>query len=265
MNPSDAHSSLAALRQLKELLDTGAITPAEFETLKRQLIFGSEPLLPPTAAAPTPPLAAEVSAAIPTPPLAAETSTAAPVSYPDWGQTTSAAPTPPPEKTPDWLAAPAPGLSFDEEAAAPLEERRNPLNLVFIVGGVLLLLGIVLYLFLDRPSSPDEHLTSATQTAADSVATVPEVGPQAEQLALPPAAAPETIRVAPALRPAVVPATRPLAADSGTVTVAPAAKAPVPAAPAAKTPAPTVPVAPPAKTPAAAKPAPVDTARTKAP
>ncbi len=35
MSPSDAHSSLAALRQLKEMLDAGTITPAEFETLKR--------------------------------------------------------------------------------------------------------------------------------------------------------------------------------------------------------------------------------------
>jgi len=258
MNPSDAHSSLAALRQLKELLDTGAITPAEFETLKRQLIFGSEPPTPPVAGVPTPPPATEVAAVASSP---------APAGYPDWGQTTSAAPTPPPllEKTPDWLAAPAPGLSFEEEAADRLEERRNPLNLVFIVGGVLLLLGIVLYLFLDRPSSPNEHLTSASQTAADSVATVPEVGPQAEQLALPPAAAPETIRVAPALRPAAVPATRPLATDSAATTAAPAAKAPASAVPAAKTPTATAPAAPPAKTPAATKPAPADTAGIKTP
>jgi len=254
MSPSDAHSSLAALRQLKELLDAGTITPAEFETLKRQLIFGNEPPTPPVA--PTPPPATEVAAVASSPD---------PVSYPDWGPTTFVEPTPPPlEKTPDWLAAPAPGLSIEEEAAAPLAERRNPLNLVFIVGGVLLLLGIVLYLFLDHPSSPNEHLTSASQTAADSVATVPEVGPQAEQLALPPTAAPETIRVAPALRPAAVPATRPLVADSAVATVAPAAKVPTPAAPAAKAPTQTAPVAPPAKTPAAAKPAPADTAGTKA-
>lgn len=239
MSPSDAHSSLAALRHLKELLDAGTITPAEFEVLKRQLIFGNEPDAPPLV--PTPPPAAEV------PPLAGSPD---PASYGGGRPEVPPVPAARPSSEPDWLAAPAPGLPLlsEESALPPLAERRNPLNLIFMVGGVLVLLGIVLYLFIDRPHNPDEHLTSTSQTAADSVATVPEVGPQAEQLTLPPAAAPETIRVAPALRPAAVPAPRSLAADSA----APAAQAPAPAAP-------------PAKAPAAAKPtpAPTDTATTK--
>lgn len=226
MSPSDAYSSLAALRQLKEMLDAGTITPAEFETLKRQLIFGNEPPAPPT-----PPLAAE---AIPTA-LGPD-----PASYPSLSPEMPAEPTPPLVIAPDWLAAAAPGLPLiDESSLPPLAERRNPLNIVFIVGGILVLLGIMLFLFIDRPKNPDEHLTSASQTAADSVATVPEVGPQAEQITLPPAAAPETIRVAPVVRP--VPVARPPSADSvatpAPAATPPASKALAPTAPASKAPA----------------------------
>ncbi|AMR28522.1 hypothetical protein A0257_16430 [Hymenobacter psoromatis] len=219
MSPSDAHSSLAALRQLQELLDAGTITPAEFETLKRQLIFGNEPPAPPT-----PPSVAEGVPTVLIP---------NPAGYINLSPEIPVAPTPPPPVSPDWLAAVAPGLPLiDEAGLPPLAERRNPLNIVFVVGGILVLLGIVLFLFIDRPKTPDEHLTSASQTAADSVATVPEVGPQAEQITLPPVAAPETIRVAPVVRP--VPVARPLSADSAATpapaAAAPASKAPAPAA-----------------------------------
>ena len=111
----------------------------------------------------------------------------------------------------------------------------------------MILLGILLFLFIDRPKNPDEHLTSASQTAADSVATVPEVGPQAEQITLPPVAAPETIRVAPVVRPA--PVARPLSIDSS------ATPAPAVAAPVSKVLASPAPAAPPSKAPAAIKPA----------
>ncbi len=235
MSPSDAHSSLAALRQLKEMLDAGTITPAEFETLKRQLIFGNEPPAPPT-----PPSAVEAIATALGPD---------PASYPSLSPEIPAEPTPPPVIAPGWLAAAAPGLPLlNESSLPPLAERRNPLNIVFVVGGILVLLGIMLFLFIDRPKNPDEHLTSASQTAADSVATVPEVGPQAEQITLPPAAAPETIRVAPVVRP--VPVARPLSTDSA-ATPAPAAAAPV-----SKAPALVAPAIPPSKAPAAVKPVP---------
>lgn len=52
-------------------------------------------------------------------------------------------------------------------------------------------------------SRSSEHLTSISQTAADTVAVAPETGPQAEQLDLPPAATPETVRVAPVVPPTV--------------------------------------------------------------
>lgn len=233
MNPSDAHSSLVALRQLKEMLDAGTITPAEFEALKRQIVFGVEPALPiaPPAAEPAPasPTFSFTEPAPPTPPVA--------YSAPEPAPASAAEPLPPitPPAAPDWLAAAAPNLLHaEEEPAVPEEERRNPLNLIFAIGGLLVFLGVIAYLMIGRSGAPNEHLTSTSQTAADSTATVPEVGPQAEQLNLPPAAAPETIRVAPVVRPvspkgqfstdsAVAPVV-----SSPTSTVTPAVKASVP-------------------------------------
>ena len=182
MSPSDAHSSLAALRQLQELLDAGTITPAEFEALKRQLIFGAEAA---PAESPTPPAPPE--AALPPP--------EAPAVLDDDAQLLAALSSP----APDWLAAAAPSLLSYEESPTPQPptERRNPLTIIFVVGGILALLAIGAYLTLER-QPPSEHLTSASRTAADSVAVTPEVGPQAEQITLPPVTAPETVRVAPA-------------------------------------------------------------------
>jgi hypothetical protein len=227
MNPSDAHSSLAALRQLKEMLDAGTITPQEFELLKRQLIAGLEPALPL-------PTAADSPASPPTSYLANDPSPETVLPKVTVAATETAAFKPAeltpaqPAANPDWLAAAAPSL-LRNEPVVPAEERRNPLNLVFIVGGALVLLGIVVYLLMGRPAAPDEHLTSASQTAADSTASAPEVGPQAEQITLPPVAAPETVRVAPVARPLIAPAASQFKADS--------VAAPVPAPPPAKAPA----------------------------
>ncbi|UOQ55734.1 SHOCT domain-containing protein [Hymenobacter cellulosivorans] len=103
---------------------------------------------------------------------------------------------------------------------------RNPLSTVLIVGGILALLALIGYLALGNRES--EHLSSQSRTEADSVSTTPEVGPQAEQIDLPPAAAPETVRVAPVVPPTTAPA-------QDTATTAPAttpaeATAPAPAA-----------------------------------
>ncbi len=238
MNPSDAHSSLAALRQLKEMLDAGTITPAEFEVLKRQIVFGVEPALPiaPPAATAAEPVSTAPAFTEPDPPLAplvTPTTYSAPESEP----LPVAEPLPPimsPTDT-DWLAAAAPSLLHtDEEPAIPEEERRNPLNLIFAIGGLLVFLGVIAYLMIGRSNTTNEHLTSTSQTAADSTATAPEVGPQAEQLNLPPAAAPETIRVAPAVPSVSNRAAGQFRSDSATTSTAtpPAAKVPV-AAPAA--------------------------------
>ncbi|MGI4864456.1 MAG: SHOCT domain-containing protein [Janthinobacterium lividum] len=229
MNPSDANSPLATLRQLKEMLDAGTLTPQEFEALKQKLVFGQ------AAAAeiiePASPLAAFI------PPVSvSDALTSAPVlpveeSLP-----------PQPTETPDWLAAAAPAL-LDHTPPAPAyeesfeEEKRNPLNLVFAIGGALIFLAVVLYLTLGNRAA-DEHLTSTTQTAADSTTVVPETGPQAQQLTLPPAS-PETIRVAPATPLPTAPAASKFSTDSSAVATPPVA---APAKPAAK-PAPTTTVA----------------------
>jgi hypothetical protein len=213
MNPSDANAALATLRQLKEMLDAGALTPQEFEALKQKLVFGQEET-PAAAESPGAP-------ALGQPALAAEPVADPPVSP-------AQVELPPTSATPagtDWLSAAAPVL-LENTPTDPLieapEERRNPLTLVFIVGGALVLLAMVLYLTLGS-SAPDEHLTSTSQTAADSTAATPEVGPQAEQLTLPPAV-PETIRVAPVVRPPVAaPAASSFRTDS---VAAPATTAP---------------------------------------
>ncbi|RZK15640.1 MAG: SHOCT domain-containing protein, partial [Hymenobacter sp.] len=195
MNPSDANSSLATLRQLKEMLDAGALTPQEFEALKQQLVFGKAAAPDGGLAAPDPNVAAFG------PPVAvSEALTSAP------GLPGEAGMPLPTVEMPDWLTAPAPSLGespsatlaesdYPEDDARPAEGQRGSLNLVFAIGGALVFLAVVLYLTLGN-RSPDEHLTSTTQTAADSTAVAPEVGPQAQQLTLPPVT-PETVRVAP--------------------------------------------------------------------
>jgi len=245
MNPSDANSPLATLRQLKEMLDAGTLTPAEFEALKQQLVFGAAP------PAPEPPVSSTPAPLSPPAPLAF---------VPTEEPLTASAPAPEVSSvadTPDWLAAaPLPLLTSEPPASPGSEaaERRNPLTLVFAIGGALVLLSIILYLVMGRPATPDEHLTSASQTAADSAAVSPEEGPQAQQITLPPAT-PETIRVAPAIPPPVAAATQPRPDSS---LAAPAAKAPTPA------PAPIAPAKPAAPAKAApASPTPADSAATK--
>lgn len=252
MNPSDANSPLATLRQLKEMLDAGTLTPAEFEALKQQLVFGAGAAGAPVSSTPAP-LAPPEPLVLPEP-LAAYVPTEEPITAaPASPEVSSVA------DTPEWLAPTPPPLPAAEPStnsyatSSDAAERRNPLTLVFAIGGALVLLGIILYLVMGRPATPDEHLTSTSQTAADSATVAPEVGPQAQQITLPPAT-PETIRVAPAVPPPAAPVvSRP---DSSTIApAAPAAKVPT----AAPTPAvPTKPAASPKPVPAS--PAPADSA-----
>jgi hypothetical protein len=244
MNPSDANSPLATLRQLKEMLDAGTLTPQEFEALKQKLIFNNEPVAPTQPVAPAVPAAtAELVHTPPTPVVDEEAPVIlAPTPFTEWPVPAASLPA---EST---HYAPA----VDEAA-----ERRNPLTLVFAIGGALLVLALVLYLALGNRTT-DEHVTSTSQTAADSTAVTPEVGPQAQQITLPPATAPETVRVAPALP---LPAASNLRHDS--VASATPTTAPTPStAPAAQvaTPAPAKPA--PKATPATA-PAATDTTANK--
>lgn len=226
---SAAGSPLATLRQLKEMLDAGTITPQEFEALKQRLIFGAEgEAASSTAAAVGPaPLGTSPAANLPD-------ATPAPVPTPYLDTPAALTPEATPLLTPepDWLAAPtalpAEVLADDQsdEETELAAERRNPLNLLFAIGGLLLFLGVVAYLTLGRPTTPDEHLTSTSQTAADTTAAAPEVGPQAEQLTLPPATAPETVRVAPTVAP--VPTAAPVVASDSTSAQSEAALPPSP-------------------------------------
>jgi hypothetical protein len=68
---------------------------------------------------------------------------------------------------------------------------------VLIIGGILLLLAVVGYLLLGNRKS--ERLTSSSLNGADTTAVTVEEGPQAQQLDLPPTAAPETVRVQPVI------------------------------------------------------------------
>jgi len=269
------------LRQLREMLDAGTLTPAEFEALKQQLIFGPAVANPPgTDAAPAEPLmsgsvapvesdtvaVASAAALSPTPAAPADSLapavaasfselaapfpvTANPADSPAAADApveaappvveevdTYAPPAAVPLRPQDWMAALAPSMvpvieadrapaAADPPAPDEYARERNPLTLIFAIGGVLLLLAVFGYLLFGLPPKTDEHLTSTSQTPADTVRTRPETGPQSEQLTLPPVAAPETVRVAPlpVARPVVPAAASTFRADS---VVAPAKPAP---------------------------------------
>ncbi len=268
------NSPLDTLRQLKEMLDAGALTPTEFEALKQRLVFNNTPAVPaspaaePAPPAPVVPKAPETPAAplpvpaappvalppvtvtpprimvelqspaLHAPPVSVPPAAVPPVSPPPViplskiiGESLSkmpadngraAVPSPPPTapivpRTPESNGVPSVSPVFGAEALPPrapaahglganelpagglragsAPAARSPLALILSIGGVLAFLAVVLYLSLNRP--PSEHISSTSQTAADSLASPIETGPQAQQLPQP-AAAPETVRVAPA-------------------------------------------------------------------
>jgi len=241
-NPS---SPLDTLRQLKEMLDAGALTPTEFEALKQRLVFA--PGAPgPVAAEP----AAPAATALPAPEVPPAAPAPAPPSFSSRPSLSDLPPTPPeaeevevdalvfePVPEPLFMAgasADSPvavgGSGYGEAARltdddapdlvpAPAQGNSS-LGLVLAIGAVLVFLAVVAYLGFTRPAS--EHISSTSQTAADSVATAIETGPQVAPL---PAitAVPETVRVAPT-NPAPVIQPRPAApvADSAIPVVSPA-------------------------------------------
>lgn len=203
-------SPIETLRQLREMLDVGTITAAEFEALKQQLVFSTQ--APPAAAPPVPDLT-DPAGPLPAPaeqqsPMFEDAqlppgSTDLEATLPD-----TAAEAPAAASMPSLPPAPA----ADELDGFQAPPARNPLNLILAIGGLLVLLSVVAYLAFNQRDS--EHISSNTMTAADSVNVVEE-GPQAE-LVEQPVAVPETVRVAP-LNPAppvVKPSVAPAAADS---------------------------------------------------
>ncbi|MFD2721243.1 SHOCT domain-containing protein [Hymenobacter monticola] len=256
-NPNS--SPLDTLRQLKEMLDTGALTPAEFEALKQRLVFhdGPTPAAPtapaPETTAPAAPVVLPANPVLETPspmfedvapaepaavaPLPTSFTTAAPEPAPveeepafippavrralEADSTAATAPTLPPPAAPSrGLTAADSGYVADEFPEGTGPAARSPLALILSIGGLLALLGLVLYLSLNR--QPSERLSSTSLTPADTLTAPIETGPQAEQVA-PVTAAPETIRLAPTNPAPALPARpAPAAADS--------AAAPAPAA-----------------------------------
>ena len=253
-NPS---SPLDTLRQLKEMLDAGALTPAEFEALKQRLVFQAPtvliaPLTPPVAPAPlvapvpdVQPLAPPV---VPTAPSksaiefhALPSGPAAPRAEPVYVPpayvspayilpvtgSPSNAPVPPAPRAmyvpePELMLKPVSPYAAEKlpEPAAP--KARNPLMLFLIIGGVVALLSLVFYLSSDQ--RPSERISSTSLTPADTLATTIETGPQAQQMPASPAA-PETIRVVPARPASLTPAPRPAPSVRDSVAAMPDAAA----------------------------------------
>ncbi|TYZ09652.1 SHOCT domain-containing protein [Hymenobacter lutimineralis] len=208
--PQDS-SPLDTLRQLKEWLDAGTITPQEFDTLKRKLLFSEAQTTPPAAApheehvVPGPiedpglPTYVE-SPPTPVPPVAEVPPVRATPAEFFTHPTEIGRPDESPSRQPDFLASPPPPEPAEAVYEEPAPAPRNPLMLILIIGGIVALLGLIAYLAIGNRDS--ERLSSTTMTAADSLAVQPEEGPQTEQIVLDPAAAPETVRVAPVLPPA---------------------------------------------------------------
>ena len=233
------------------MLDAGALTPTEFEVLKQRLVFTPSSASAEPAAAPAAEPATPVAHPLPAPEAAATNAPApppaSPPAFPSTGPFGSrpaphevevealvfepvAEPMFMPEASADFPIAVG-GPSYVEAetladngatdpAAAPIE-RNSSLGLVLAIGAVLVFLAVVAYLGFTRPAS--EHISSTSKTAADSLATTIETGPQVAPLSTT-TAVPETVRVAPT-NPAPVIQPRPAAvADS----VAPAINPPIP-------------------------------------
>ncbi|ALW85109.1 hypothetical protein AUC43_08400 [Hymenobacter sedentarius] len=260
-NPS---SPLDTLRQLKEMLDAGALTPSEFEALKQRLVFtapsvsppaptATEPVAPaPVPAAPiapvVPPLYQPTAppsppAAPPSPPAATQLpryedvplnstlSAGLPVSARAEPASHAAIPPKPQPIAPEPFPPIEPRVDADarwvanEIPEAEARAPRSPLALILSIGGLLAFLGLVMYLSSSR--HPSERISSTSQTAADSLAApAVETGPQAAPMAPQNTAAPETIRVRPT-NPAPPVQRRPAApVRDSAVVVPPAATAP---------------------------------------
>ena len=224
-------SPLDTLRQLKEMLDAGALTPTEFEALKQRLVF-----------APTAPVAHDPPAALPAPssdfsrpgpsgsgPAPREEEAAAldfePGAEPLFVSEASAD-FPVAAGGSGYVPAEVPTTNHAAESANPPAEQNSSLGLLLAIAGVLVFLAVVAYLGFTRPAS--EHISSTSQTAADSVAAPIETGPQVAPLPVI-AALPETVRVAPANPAPVLPSRAQLAErakaqrDSAAAAASPAA------------------------------------------
>lgn len=138
-------SAIRSLQELKNLLDSGAITQEEYEALKKKIIFGKSggdpaATLPTTHLAPTPePLGGD--------PVVPEYSNEDYVGY-------DAAPQPPRTHNPDAIGPE--GVGEGGDLAEP--RKKDMLVTILITLGVLLLLGLIAYQLMSDQDS--EKLTS---------------------------------------------------------------------------------------------------------
>jgi hypothetical protein len=183
-------SAIRSLKELKNLLDAGAITQQEYEALKKKIIFGSSNSVPGTGT----PLPTSHIAAAPEPlggdPVVPEYDNEAYVAYDDGSRKTR-------PYNPDALGPE--GVGEGEDLAEP--RRKDMLVTILITLGVLLLLGLIAYQLMSDQGS--EKLTSTSG---------PEETP---------------VDTAAAFRPAPVPAASNDPASPDTLTASPATPAPV--------------------------------------
>ncbi len=153
---SNENSTLRSLNELKALYDSGAITSEEYDALKKRIIFGTPTPEPPVAEAAPPVMSHSPQSVNPI-----ETR----IIYPSQQPETPEPPivTPPVDEQ----------SSYDEEGESPMGVRPGPrkdwLLISLAVLGVVLLLGLLAYQFLNKPQS--ERLTSIS--GPDSEAVIP--------------------------------------------------------------------------------------------
>ena len=171
-------SAIKSIQELKNLLDSGAITPQEYDVLKRKIIFGNSapgngavPLTPPVA-----PGTGESRNIVPPPPPIRETPPVAtenkPVT-PEYRRTPQPEPVAPVADTPEKTNYTLFGESGVEQSDAPQEKSRDWLLTILISLAAVLLIGLVAYWLISDKDS--ERLTSTS--GPDTEEVMPATGP----------------------------------------------------------------------------------------
>ena len=151
-------SAIRSLQELKNLLDSGAITQQEYDALKKKIIYGKSGS---EQAAGTPLPTSHIAAAPESEPVGPEFDNAAYVAYDDGSQ-------PARPHNPDALGPE--GVGEGEDLAEP--RRKDMLVTILITLGVLLLLSLIAYQLLSDQGSEKLTSTSGGETAVDTGASL---------------------------------------------------------------------------------------------